>query len=314
LAQENTGDTMKFEVASRLDDLFGETESSGADEELVPEDPSIEIESSGVDEELVLDGLFNEPESTGTNENTVSKESIQNNLIEPEEIEVLEIHEEGIEMNESHPLEDLKSTVLSIDWEITDEVMGRFVDQVEELKREFKNNKIYLLFLQLLGSVGVYIKINRGKADPEAFKVLGSAFKAFDDVVSSNNMPDLEKKKRLAVELEKFKELKIKIAAKKSAKKKAEVVEAVHIPKAPVKNKISKPVIKDEHIELVVETSSNDSNNHEEVQEIVLNPIEAKPKINSQDIISEVLVEMKKFIRGEFDDLREELKLRKKRQ
>ena len=264
---------MKFEVASRLDDLFGETESSGADEELVPDDPfseaessgadeelvpddpSSETESSGVNEELVFDDLFSEPESTGTKENTVSKESIQNNLIEPEEIEVLEIHEEGIEMNEGHPLEDLKSTVLSIDWEITDEVMGRFVDQIEELKREFKNNKIYLLFLQLLGSVGVYIKINRGKADPEAFKVLGSAFKAFDDVVSSNIMPDLEKKKRLSAELEKFKELKKKIAAKKLAKKKTEVIELAHIPEPRVENKISKPVIEDEHIELVVEAS-----------------------------------------------------------
>jgi len=311
--QENTGDKMKFEVASRLDDLFGETESSGADEESVPDEPTSEPESSDADEELVFDDLFDKPENTGANEESVSKESIQNNLLEPEEIEVLEIHEEGIEMNEGHPLEDLKSTVLSIDWEITDEVMGRFVDQVEELKREFKNNKIYLLFLQLLGSVGVYIKINRGKADPEAFKVLGSAFKAFDDVVSSNNMTDLEKKKRLAAELEKFKELKKKIAAKKLAKKKTEVIEPVHIPEPAVQNKISKPVIEDEHIELVVEASSNDSNSHEEVPEIVLNPIEEKQNVNSQDIISEVLVEMKKFIRGEFDDLREELRLRKKR-
>jgi len=289
--QENTGDKMKFEVASRLDDLFGETESSGADEESVPDDPTSEPESSDADEELVFDDLFDKPENTGANEESVSKESIQNNLLEPEEIEVLEIHEEGIEMNEGHPLEDLKSTVLSIDWEITDEVMGRFVDQVEELN-----------------------KINRGKADPEAFKVLGSGFKAFDDVVSSNNMTDLEKKKRLAAELEKFKELKKKIAAKRLAKKKTEVIEPVHIPEPTVQNKISKPVIEDEHIELVVEASSNDSNSHEEVPEIVLNPIEEKQNINSQDIISEVLVEMKKFIRGEFDNLREELRLRKKRQ
>ncbi len=49
------------------------------------------------------------------------------------------------------------------------------------------------------------------------------------------------------------------------------------------------------------------------VQEIVLSPVEEITEDARQDIISEVLVEMKKFIRGEFDDLREQLRLRKKR-
>jgi hypothetical protein len=322
---------MRFEVESRLDDLFGETESTDANEGSVSDDLFSETESAdaneesalddlfgekesaNADEEPVLDDLFSEERETHTNHEPISNERVQNNFLEEEEIEVLEIHEEGIEMSESHPLDDLKSTVLSIDWEITDEVMGRFVDQVEDLKREFADNKIYLLFLQLLGSVGVYIKTKRGKADPDAFKVLGSAFKAFDDVVSSNTMPDPEKKKRLAVELDKFKELKKKIAAKKAAKKKTEIIEPKHVQELPVEEKKSKPIREEEPVELLIEDSIPVSNTREEVAEIVLNPVGEKQNINSQDIIREVLVEMKKFIRGEFDDLREELRLRKKR-
>jgi len=287
LARDNSGDTMRFEVESRLDDLFGETEGTDADDK------------------YVSDNLFDESEITGPDKSYAANGNISNTFAEPEEIEVLEIHEEGIEMNESHPLEDLKSTVLSIDWEITDEVMGRFVDQVEELKREFKDNKINQLFLQLLGSVGVYIKTNRGKADPDAFKVLGSAFKAFDDVVSSETLPDAEKKKRLAVELEKFKALKKKIADKKQAAKAPPIHEPVIPPK--------ETVVQDNHIELVVEAQRDDVKKNEDVAEIVLNPVDENTNVNSQAIIQEVLVEMKKFIRGEFDDLREELRLRKKR-
>jgi hypothetical protein len=283
---------MKFEVESRLDDLFGDAGDFGKEEDLSVND-SISSDET-------------EPNS------------ISHNETEPEFFEINEIHEEGSKMNANHPLEDLKSTVLSIDWEITDEVMNRFVSQVNDLKKEFKNNKIYLLFLQLLGSVGEYIKINRGKADPDAFKVLGSSFKAFDDIVSSNTMSNDEKKSILTDELEKFKQLKKKIASKKAAKKSAMRGQPAVPPKKPVQKPKPKPVAKEEPIELVVEKSRIISDSKEDVKEIVLNPIavskSTKPKdINSKDIIAEVLVEMKKFIRGEFDDLREELRLRKKR-
>lgn len=292
MGQKKTGDTMNFEVASRLDDLFGDTGDFGNDEDF------------SVDESISSDD---------TKPNILSR-----NETEPEILEVHGTHEEGSKMNANHPLDDLKSTVLSIDWEITDEVMSRFVSQVEDLKKEFKNNKVYLLFLQLLGSVGEYIKINRGKADPDAFKVLGSAFKAFDDVVSTNTMPSAEKKSRLSEELDKFKQLKKKIAAKKAGAKPATVNQSTLPSKKPVQKPKPKPVAKEEPIELVVETSRDISDKKEDVKEIILNPMPeskiAKTKdINSKDIIAEVLVEMKKFIRGEFDDLREELRLRKKR-
>lgn len=280
MVQEKTGNTMRFEVESRLDDLFGESE---------------DIDTN---------------DTFGKNENSVFNEPVTNNFSEPEAIDFFE---EGDDMGERHPLEGLKSTVLSIDWEITDEVMNKFVDQVEELKAEFKNNKIYLLFLQLLGSVGVYIKTNRGKADPDAFKVLGSAFKAFDDVVSSNTMPNQEKKIMLSVELEKFKELKKKIATKKVIAKPPIAEKPAPAPKEHITEKIVKPVNEEQHIELIVEAGRDDSSRNDDIKEIVLNPVVESKNINTQDIIAEVLIEMKKFIRGEFDDLRDELRLRKKR-
>lgn len=283
LVQKKTGDTMRFEVESRLDDLFGETDST--------------------------DNTDNN-DSIGNKEISAFNGSVNTKFSEPEAID---FYEEGDEMNEGHPLEGLKSTVLSIDWEITDEVMSKFVEQVEELKKQFKDNKIYLLFLQLLGSVGVYIKINRGKADPDAFKVLGSAFKAFDDVVSSEAMPNLEKKNKLSVELEKFKDLKKKIAEKKALAKPPLAGRPLPTPKQRTEEKKEKPIFDDQHVQLIVEAGRDDVAGNDDIKEIVLNPVDESKNINTQDIITEVITEMKKFIRGEFDDLRDELRLRKTR-
>ena len=110
--------------------------------------------------------------------------------------------------NVDSPLRELQAIVLSIDWEINDDVMARFVEQITTLKSTFKDDKIALVFLQLLNSIGEYIRVNLGRSHPDAFKILNSLFVQMDKVVNSNAMTGTEKKKALAVELEKYKNLK----------------------------------------------------------------------------------------------------------
>ena len=56
------------------------------------------------------------------------------------------------------PLDELKSLVMSIEWEITDDVMERFLSQVDSVKSRFEEDRILVMFLQLLGSLGLYVK------------------------------------------------------------------------------------------------------------------------------------------------------------
>lgn len=93
-----------------------------------------------------------------------------------------------------YPLAELKNLVLSIDWEITDEVLQKFIHQVKDLKSTYKDDKINLTFLQILGSLGEYIRTNRGNAHPKTFKILNSVFSRFDDVVLASDMQEVEKK------------------------------------------------------------------------------------------------------------------------
>jgi hypothetical protein len=109
------------------------------------------------------------------------------------------------------PLDELKSLVMSIEWEITDDLMERFLTQIESLKTRFGEDRILVMFLQLLGSLGLYVKTNKGKAHPIAFKLLNSVYNSFENAATPGKISPSEKKKLLYVELNKYKELKVQI-------------------------------------------------------------------------------------------------------
>ena len=133
-----------------------------------------------------------------------------------------------------YPLKELKAVILSIDWEITDDVMNRLADQVAGLKKTYKDDRIVFMFLQLLGSIGEYIRTSRGKSHPDSFKFLNSLFKKLDKVVCSEDLTESEKKKILSVEVNKYKVLKDKLSSRKHVAQKEKPVQPV------VKKKIEK--------------------------------------------------------------------------
>ena len=146
-----------------------------------------------------------ENETTGDQFSEEVEDRLQNLFGEEEPSETAEIKSADII---PHPLRDLKTVILSIDWEITDEVMTSFVKQVAVLQDTYRNDKIVLVFLQLLGSIGDYIRTHLGQAHPDAFKILTSLFAELERIVQSEDLTEVEKKKILSVELGKYKKLK----------------------------------------------------------------------------------------------------------
>jgi hypothetical protein len=117
---------------------------------------------------------------------------------------------------EDSPIRDLKSTILSIDWEISDELLNALIEEIEKLEDRYKNDKDLLLFLQLLGSVGKYIKKRKVNAHPGAIKVLNSVYNSLEQVLVSGSVTEAEKREKLLVQVEEFKKLKEQIALKKT--------------------------------------------------------------------------------------------------
>lgn len=115
------------------------------------------------------------------------------------------------------PIKNLQALVFSIDWEITDETMVAFLGEVSRLQQEFKNDQVLLLFLKLHESIGKYIKARKARAHPDAIKFVASVYKHFEKVLSTPGMPDLQKKKLLSSQVNKFKDFKQRVLLREEA-------------------------------------------------------------------------------------------------
>lgn len=137
-------------------------------------------------------------------------------------------------LSEDSPLRNLKGIVLSIDWEITDDIMSSFLGEIEALRDRYADEKIPALFLQLLGSVGTYIRNQKARAHPDSIQVLNSVYNSFEKVLLSDpSMSEAEKRKWLYTEVNRFKKLKQDITREREAQHRPAVEHEVE-PEPPV--------------------------------------------------------------------------------
>ena len=110
------------------------------------------------------------------------------------------------------PLARLKSLVLSIDWEITDDVLHQFNDELVDLKDVWADEKIYLVYIQALEKISKYIYKEKADANPNAIKLLLSFYYNLEKMVSSDSMTEGEKRQLLLEDVRKFEILKKQIS------------------------------------------------------------------------------------------------------
>jgi len=116
---------------------------------------------------------------------------------------------------DSYPLIELKSLVLSLEWEITDEVITDFLIHTNNLIKFYHNDKVNLTLLKILRSIGKYIDVNRSKSHPDSMKILNSTFAALDQVIQEVRMSLPEKRQLLKCEVDKYNELRRLITGNK---------------------------------------------------------------------------------------------------
>jgi hypothetical protein len=116
------------------------------------------------------------------------------------------------------PLETLRSVILSLEWEITDRDLDKFLDELETLKGHKTENSIEYLFLKLLDSIARYIKVRKANAHPNTITLLNNAFQNYASAVETQDIGENEKKTLLLTTINEFKEVKATIAKEKIAK------------------------------------------------------------------------------------------------
>ena len=206
-----------------------------------------------------------------------------------------------------YPLAELKNLILSIDWEITDDVLAKFIQQIQDLKLTYKHDKIVLTFLQILNSLGDYIKTNRAKSHPKTFKILNSVFSSLDKVVLSRDMPEAAKKKILRTEMNRYKDLRTQISQGKAADKTRAKAKA----KAePVEKPVVEEAAEDQPVTLTEPSVQPEDPEVSEapVTDQVLEPDVVTGHEPSVETLSAAVEEIKKYIHDEIRALKEEIK------
>ncbi|MBW2216645.1 MAG: hypothetical protein JRF34_05560, partial [Deltaproteobacteria bacterium] len=198
-------DNIVSEVEDRLTDLFGDGDE----------------DSSGIE-------VASDVEVTPDVESVTDFDDVSSDI---EDAPTLEEDNDALEQS---PLKELKPIVLSIDWEISDEIMSRFLDQVNSLMGIYQGDRIILMFLNLLNSVGKYIKAKKENSDADVVKLLNSSYAGLEKAVLTKEITEDEKKKLIITEVNKFKKIREKLGGKPAAEPKKDVI-------APVKEKASRP-------------------------------------------------------------------------
>ncbi len=243
MTMKDDDEGLSSEVSSRLDELFGDDDAGGG--------PKIAAKPKGPDP-AVRDFKRQEKPAAATSESDADKDS---------------------------PIRNLKALVFAIDWEITDESMVSFLKEVKRLQQKYQNDKVLSLFLKLHESIGKYIKARKAKAHPDAFKFVASVYKNFEKTLLTPGISEIQKKKLLAVEVNKFKEFKQRVLLREEA-------------------------VEQEEVAVIEETAV------ERAEERMPEKVQAAlpSRLDSKEAIEYIVEELKKTIKAEFHTLRQLIK------
>jgi pilus assembly protein FimV len=114
--------------------------------------------------------------------------------------------------DEESPISRLKSLILSIDWEITDEVLMEFNEELVDLRDIWAGEKIYLVYVQALEKISKYIYQKKADSHPSAIKLLLTLYHNLEKIVSSLDLTEEQKKDILLEDVKRFENLKLHIS------------------------------------------------------------------------------------------------------
>lgn len=108
-------------------------------------------------------------------------------------------------------IKELKAAILAIEWEISDAAMDNLARAITPLQAEWAGRKPRLVCLQIIATLGQYIKKARERAHQDAIKLLHSVFATLEQVVAGD-LSEAEKVALVRTEVEKYNALKAELA------------------------------------------------------------------------------------------------------
>jgi pilus assembly protein FimV len=112
---------------------------------------------------------------------------------------------------EESPIARLKTLMLSIEWEITDQVLIDFNDELQQAQQAWTDDPVKLVYIQALQIISKYIFQKKSNAHHNAMKVLIAFFYDLEKIVLDEEISEQEKKEILLNDVKKFERLKQQI-------------------------------------------------------------------------------------------------------
>ncbi len=112
-------------------------------------------------------------------------------------------------------LEKLKSAILNIDWEISDDNIGILDQEIAALRPVWQGQKVHMIYLQIMGALSQYIASTREQATPAAFPMLRNVFDSLEDMVVNPSDEDQQTEKAM-VHVDAYNELKKSVSSGKT--------------------------------------------------------------------------------------------------
>lgn len=174
----------------------------------------------------------------------------------------------------------LKKILLSMEWEVEDDTLEEYLDEIEKLQKLFRDNDHCLNLLKLQFLYGKYIQYYQHKLPLNTYKRIYSLYISTSRILYDKSLSSLKKKNIVASEIRKFKEFKKYFSVNKISDSRQNVV-------SPSNRNYKKIAPKQRH-ESVKSTAQNDNQVFD-------------------DYVFKIILELKNFFKKELNDIKVEL-------
>ncbi|CAK8712013.1 hypothetical protein GKODMF_03580 [Candidatus Electrothrix gigas] len=116
--------------------------------------------------------------------------------------------------DDDSPLLRLKSIVLSLDWDITEDILAELTDELVHLRSQWNDDKVAQIYLQAMDNIGKYLEKEGAYAHPNAIKLLLNLFYNYEKIVSTPDIGSETITAMLKDDIRKFKVLQLQIDTK----------------------------------------------------------------------------------------------------
>ncbi len=106
----------------------------------------------------------------------------------------------------SSPLKDIKSIILSLEWEIDNKILDEFDAEIIKLQKLNDGNYTILGFLLILRFLGRYIRVRGTDSNRGSITLLLSVYDNLEDVMLSEDMTDASKRTILLEDIKNYRE------------------------------------------------------------------------------------------------------------